>query len=300
MKSILLICSLISASAWASSYKLTDEDILGKYVLHKANKKSDVQWAEVKFNTDNKLVVITNRDDNQYELTGPDKNDLVFTGTDEANCDGDEPSCVYDAETKIWLSKVKGGPQLTIDISTDDAFDESGKSAETTEYLLDWDKDIPDAIPFYTNMKKNPKPVETLIAACKAAIKSELGKAISNAGEICSNPNSVKYRGDFDKAWKWFVNDWVGEHNAKDVKKYSDKKLQGLFDKQIEEINKIADKDLVKLSKADLVQQATKVQKYISENSDSVYVHLVSGNVSVFSINEKAKIIVNYTLDIHL
>jgi hypothetical protein len=36
--------------------------------------------AEVRFNPDNKLVVTTNRDDSEAELTGPKKDGLVFEG----------------------------------------------------------------------------------------------------------------------------------------------------------------------------------------------------------------------------
>lgn len=215
------LSSVVSApSAQASSYDLKDSSILGQYALTKANSASEVQTAELVYNNENKLVIRTERNESEYELSGPDSNDVIFDEEGEPNCGGEEERCLFDARTTIRLvgATVNGKtvPQLSITITVSDAWIEDGSTDETTTYVLNWSKSLPYAIPFYLYAEV-PADLKTLSANCKAkleTIKFDTETGYLNSNDICPYTTAFQYRDDFDVAFEYLKKDWVGSRSV--------------------------------------------------------------------------------------
>ncbi len=296
MKYSLLFLAFWALPSFASS-KLDNPDILGEYTLQPRNKNSDVQTAQIRINVDKKIVVTLNDDDNEFELTEPNAKGVIYDGDDEPNCDGDEENCYYNASTVIRL-KTKGRgskavPQLQVTIEKVNAFNESGDDDSTTTYVLNWSRELPDALPFFTNAK-TPASLSALLESCKTLVVPTVGQGgIGNFSDICTSTNTYDYRGGFSEAFKYMLRA-RGGGSKKETKKITPARLQskvfGAVDKMIDGLES---KDL-KVSKKQLKAEVKKIETYILENSELLYLYQYTDTAIVFSVNKNEKVITIY------
>jgi hypothetical protein len=222
MKFILLpVLMWASQSFAATNYKLDDPAILGEYALTPANKSAELQSVELIYNPSNELTL--NTIDNEYILTGPDKDGVIFEEDGEPNCDGDEGQCWYDVHTVARLGKVKNAageevPQIGLEITRADAFDDSGKSEETLVYVFTWSKTLPYATPYYLETA-TPADLAKINTDCMATLNRMTMdiNSFTNPIDICPNPATYKYRDSIDDAFAYYIKSWYGP-KSKDVK----------------------------------------------------------------------------------
>lgn len=299
MRILLSVLMTMSLSAFAKGTKeavdLKDPSILGKYEITKATGEETLDEAELRYNEDNKLTLYYNN--NEYELTGPDEKGIVYDGDDEPNCDGDEQSCMYDSHITIWLKTDARDdvPKIEVELTTDDAFDESGKSLATNNYKLRWTKKLANAIPYFTNAS-DPKELKALMEECAKIAGPEVGHALGNDKLICTINSTFKYRTPEKAAINALIKYYSG--NNKKVKKMSPAQLKAkVFAKNEAKIKELDRKEL-KGSLKDLLVQARKVQNLILKYSDLIYAEDRGPSAVVYSVNRAAKTVVVYQIDI--
>jgi len=291
MTKILLILTLWAGAAGATSFRLDDPKILGEYVLAKADKRSEVQTAQIRYDADNQLVIDFRDDDEGFPLSNPDKKGVILDYQDEPNCDGDEQACYYDAQISVTLGSTvnKKGveiPQLTIEITSVNAYDEKD-AGETTTYVLNWSREIPNAIAYYTNVP-NPAQLTNLVQACEKVVEPTIGYGgISNAGDICTRPATVKLRDPLNEAMTAYIEDQGG----RGVRVVSATELESLVFAPALEVIKKYDVNEIKVPQAALLAEAVKMQKYIVANSDAVYYHQYVYWAVLYIVNSKTKLV---------
>ena len=289
MRYILLALALSNSLAMAAGFKLNDPSILGEYRLSRANKKSELQVAQIRYNVDNKLVVMVDRLDQEFELSGPDKNGVIYEGEDDPNCgSGDEPSCMFDANTKIRLVSAKVGgewiPQLIVEVTEVDAYVD-GDAGTDYKWVLNWSRSIPDAIPYYISAEV-PKEFARIIESCKKELKDE---SSVNEMDVCSFTRAYTYRGSETRA----VNKYIKDNARKDrkMKQISEKTLTGkIFAGVNAWINGLDQRDL-KMKKSEILAQSKKIQNFIVENCDKIYFEQGYNDANLLCVNtEEARI----------
>ncbi|MGE3759387.1 MAG: hypothetical protein AB7H97_16610 [Pseudobdellovibrionaceae bacterium] len=276
---------------------LKDQAILGKYEINVPTDDESLDSAELRISEDKKLTLYYNN--NEYELTGPDKNGVVYSGDDEPNCDGDEPTCYYDVHTTVWLksARVKGKQtyQLQVEIERDDAFDETGKSMSTEYYTLNWSEELANAIPFFTRANA-PNELGELMENCNKAVEPTVGFGVSNSNDICTFNSTFKYRSPEKTAIRELIKFYSGRNSK--VQKITAAQLQALvFDKN-EEIIKNLDDKKIKVPVKDLLAEARKVQKIILKYSDWIYAKTKGPSAIVYSVNRASRTVVIYHIDV--
>lgn len=304
MKNYLLILSLLVAPfAFASDYKLDDPAILGEYKLAKANKGSEIQKVELIYSHDNELIVYADRNDSQYPLTDPNKDGVVFEGEDEPNCgSGDEPSCYYDARTTITLVKTtvhgKEIPQLVISITQADAYDDTGANDFTTIYTLNWSKKLPDAIPYYLNVK-DPRDWQSIQKKCLKTVEPTDGLGgISSVWDICGQSETVKYRETIEEAWPYYVKDNVSK-NEKLVKLSPSDVKKRIFGKMLAIIKKLDEREL-KVSKEQLREQVKLQEEYVLSKYSLFYHYQYVDTAYLIAIDKDGQLITSFRFDTKL
>ena len=299
MKALSLILCLWSVSTFAAEYKLDDPAILGEYVLIHPNKKSEIEKAYIRYNHDNQLVVNVDRNDGEYPLSEPDKgSDVVYSGEDEPNCDGDEPACYYDSKIEIELTSTVAKsrqhlPKLTLTITETNAFDDDD-AGTTTTYELVWSKEIPDAIPFYVTAEPLTA-LARLNRECERVVKPTQYDGIGQAKDICAYEGNYKYRDAFGPAMADFLRN---NSVRKDTKRTTPAALKKVFAQHITKIKNLKQKDL-KVPKKDLVAQAKKVHEYILDSYKTFYTrkHSYGGDITVYAVNFEEQMITEFTIN---
>ena len=290
---LILIFAVSGAFAFATDQKQSDPKLLGEYHLLTPNAKSEIQWAQVKYNNDNDLVVLVDRNEEEYLVSDPLAEGIIYSEDGEPNCDGGEDACYFDVHTTIKMVDVPSGkPRLSIELSVADAFDESGKSEEKTTYTLEWAKEIPDAIPFYTN-QKHPTALQNVLDACEAAVRPTVGfGGVSNTSLICTRPTSFAMRDPIDESFKYFLKDWDSKHKSKEI---SAKEMQKTVFADAESAIKKLNASELKVSQAELINQNREIQNYILLNSNKFYFHPYVRSTIVIAVNTESKHITRYT-----
>lgn len=294
MKTLFLVLLLATNTVWAkAAFQLNDEAILGQYTLVAQDANSEIQTAEIVYNNDNVLVVRTDRNDSEYELTGQDKSGVIVDFQDEPNCGGDEDFCGYDSQVTIKLlaANVNGEkvPQLSFEITVSNAWDEVGDEDETTTYVLNWSKTLPYQIPFYLNIETSAD-IKKISDDCQAAIPdlefdSETGYLSNN--DVCSRPYSVKYRDDVNEAMPYIIAGWGNPEKTKLVT------AQGLKKDYFGPAKALASKykNDPKVTSAQIIEQLQILESFVLK-ADRVYAYqYVDDNVTLFVVNEKTKIV---------
>ena len=295
--SLLFSLIFVASSAFAKDYKLTDPAILGEYKLENANRKSEIKKAELVYNEDQVLVVRVDRNDEEYELSGPDKNGVVFEGEDECNAgSGDEPNCYYDAETIIKLDSVtvRGEtiPQLTIQITVMDGYDEDYQ--KTTKYVLNWSRELNHAIPYYTNTK-NPRALHQIIETCNRELNDleyDDVTRYTNTNDICPFARSVKYR-DLNKALAALQKTDLGE----DMKEVTESEAKQLFQQAKNLAKKYKGKGGSSVTPKKIVEQINKVEEYVLA-ADQIYYYPFFDSAEFVIVNKDKKIITRFGIQI--
>lgn len=261
-------------STAATMPEATDPVLLGQYTLAKPDPKSDLKVASVIYNNANQLILNEDRLDTEYALTGPDKNGILYDGEDEPNCDGDESACYYDSRTLIKLAmiaKPDGSliPQITISITSTNAFAEDGKVDEsTTNYVLNWTNEIADAIPFYLNAKPSAA-VAALMIDCETVVKPTVGHGgVGNTREVCGAVSAYKFRSTFAEAFPYFLKSAKGT-KAITVDKFKEK----------------------------LQDQVDAIRDFIANNSDKLYYRQSTTTAYVYSVDLKTSTITEFRLE---
>lgn len=280
-------------TARKTGYDLTDEEILGLYTLETPNKKSQLQKAELIYNNDNVLVVTTDRNDSEYELSGPDKNGVIYEGEDEPNCDGDEPVCMFDSRTVITLRKgVVGGvetPQLAIEITESNAWDEYGKDDTTTIYILNWNKPLKHAIPYFVNIKV--PAAEKLAESCAEALghlEREDGADYTNSNDICPRPRSVQLRKSFDESLAAYMNyQTSGGRTKRDLKELTAAQMKrDVFNKVRAIARKYKPQKANSASQADVLDQIDKIEDFVAQG-DILYTYRFVRDAVIVVVDSK-------------
>jgi len=316
MKTLLTLICLLATPAFAkNAYKLDDPAIMGSYKLAKADKKSDLQSARIGINSEKKLTLTEDRDDNEFELTGPDKNGVIYSDdSGEANCDGDESSCSYDASTKITLLSTtdkKGNviPQIKIDIVVSyawqsdcgDGQDQPDCTDENYSYVLNWSNSNPDDVSPYTDIQNTR--LQKAADACRKALGQdfiEIAKANYFAWDFCAAPvASMSISTDFDTAFKSIEDVYVGG-NQKNPKEISVDDVKDLFAQSTKLAKAYKDdgKD-VKVTSADMQNQIQKIQAAVLEYDRFFAIPKMGDddlNVYVFAYDTKAKIVSKFQI----
>jgi|GEM_PF-2909212 len=244
MKSILTLLCLLTFPAFAKThFDLNDKAILGTYKLVKPDKKSDLKTARIKINSSRKLVITTDRTDDEYELTGPDEKGVIYSdNSGEPNCDGDESSCSYDAAVEIKLGSTKGDdgdiPQVKIEITVAYAWDKNcgehdGEKAckdDHFEYVLNWSGTNPDDVSYYKELKNTR--LQKLSKACDDVMGDlfvETPRVNYFGRDLCSAPvSSFHYRSSFEEAFPYVLQEWLGG-NQKQPEEVKASEVKALF-----------------------------------------------------------------------
>ena len=299
MKSIFLTCLLSASSfSFAATYKLNNPVILGEYQLKKADKKSEVQKAELRYNVQNQLVVILDRNEQEFEISGPDKNGVIFEGTDEPNCDGDEPACYFDAETKITLTstKVNGDevPQLVVEITVANAWKED-EAGEKTTYVLNWVKELPNAIPFYTEAK-NPRELDKVLTACKKVVEPTVGHGgVGNEADICGlGIETYHYRGSVGQTLSYFKKERIV--TKKRLIRLNEETLNTRVFAGAEAKIKALNPNELKVGRKALIAESRKLKNYILKTSDIIYYYQFSNTAVLVTFNTGEQTITEYMI----
>lgn len=301
MRILFFVLVAFSVSAFAKGKNelvdLKDPAILGKYQINVETKEETLNTAELRFSEDKKLTLYYNN--NEYELTGPDENGIVYDADDEPNCDGDEEVCMYDAHITIWLrnATVKGERtfQLQVELSTDDAFDETGKSMSTEIYKLNWSEKLANAIPYFTRAN-DPKELLALMESCNRVVEPTVGFGVPNSNKICTHNSTFKYRSPEKTAIKELIKFYSGK--ASKVKKVTPAQLKALiFEKNEENIKKL-NRNKIKVPIKDLLTEARKVQNLILKYSDWIYAEAEGPDAIVYSVNRESRTVVIYQIDV--
>lgn len=315
MKLFFLTAFLITSSAFAksASYKLDDPAILGEYKLVKNDKNSELLRAEIVFNTDNQLVVRTDRNDAEYELSPPDENNVVVQYEDEFNCGGEETTCSYDSLTEIKLLSAKNSqgktiPQLSIEITVTYAWaegcggvDEEGNDQEacedeTTTYVLNWSKELSYSIPFYTNIEhpQNLLEVETQCKQQLDGIEYDDATGYLGAYDVCGGlMKSFQFRDDFKTAFSYFLKDWLGG-NEKNPAKVDVQLVKDYFSKARELAAQYTGKGKSKITGAMIIEQIDALESVLSKYDTYYHIPPVGdfdNDAKFIGVDAKAKII---------
>lgn len=316
MKSLtiaLLLLTTWTLSAQAS-YSLQDPEILGEYALAQSNTSSEVQKAELIYNSDNQLVVKTDRDEVEYELSEPDKNGVIYSGEDEPNCDGGESVCSYDSLTVIRLQthqekSGKESPQLSIEITKSYAWsegcggtDDSGNDQpacddETSTYVLNWSKELAYSIPFYTNAE-HPPVIKKMSETCLAAMKGvdfDSETAYLGPYQICGGALvSFKYRDSLETAFPYFLKDWLGG-NEKPPVEVSDVIVADLFDQSINLASKYKGKGTSTITSSMIMEQIGRFKTQMLKQYDTFFnipaMDKFDNKAKIIAVNTKEKTI---------
>jgi len=299
MKTFLFLALSFSVAAHAAQ-SVKDYALLGEYKLVKTNAKSEIQTAKLVYNHDSQLVVMTDRsEDFEYQVSEANDKGVIVDFQDEPNCDGDEAHCYYDSQVLIKLGSAVAAngqsvPQLSIEVTSSDAWDESGKTFETNTYVLNYSKPLADAIPFYINFE-SPADLKDLSAECNAKLNEiayDDATSYLGAQEICPILSSatVMYRDSFEDAFAQIKVDYAGKKLAAQVKLLSAAQIKSeVFDKAKALAAKYkASKGTV--TAKDILEQLNKVQAYVS-SKDQVYAYSSLRGVSLFVVEKEAKLV---------
>ena len=278
---------------------IKDPALLGQYTLVKPNAKSELKTAKLVYNHDNVLVVMTDRNDSEYEISEPNEKGVIFDFQDEPNCDGDEPHCFYDSQVTVKLGSGKdvndnAVPQILIEITVSDAWDDSGVSYTKETYVLNWSKALADANPYYLNVKA-PADLAALSKKCKATLaKIAFDDKVSylNSNDICPYVSAFEYRASFKDAFTQIKTDWVGEKQVSKVKLLTPTQVKAeIFDKAKALAAKYKAKGPV-TSKM-IIEQINKIEAYVASKS-KVYAYQSLRGMSMFVVDEETKIITHF------
>lgn len=309
-RSVICLFATFGFSIATYAYDLKDLAILGEYTLVKPDSKADIQRAELIYNSDNELVLRTERGPDDYRLSNPDRDGVVFKGEDEANCDGGEYTCSYDSSTVIKLLSTKDAygntiPQISIKIITSYAWrtdcgglDDNGNDQPACEddeqtYVLNWNKRLEYSIPFYTNFD-NP-PLQKMNKSCMERLKDvsfyDISPRYLNAYDICGYLNSFKYRDNFDAAFPYVLKDWVGGNQDQPSEK-SAQEILAIFD-QAKSLAKTY-KANGKVTSQDLLEEIEKLKSYVLKANRFFVIPLdkYQDKIEFFAVNTNTKIIV--------
>lgn len=277
-------------AAIAAPVHFSDESILGQYTAETTTPATEIKAATLRFNADNQLVLTTDRYDQEYVLSNVGDSDVVFDEDGEPNCDGDEPSCYYDAHTQIRLGRdAKGIPQVVISITTMDAFDDTGTSQETNTTALKWANTIPDAHSFYLNVAV-PADLAKVMADCKAAVTPTIGfGGVNNWTTICTDlVSTVLFRDEIDVALPYL---WKASAGSEKVKELTKKEFRTVVLAGALKRLKALDQKKLKVERKFLVAQFMSVANYILNQSDRIFVFQFADTAFVYSVNTKTKMI---------
>lgn len=302
MKAIFFAALSFSVLAQAAP-SIKDASFLGQYNLVKADSKSELQSAKLVYNHSSTLVIQTDRNEDEYELSEPNKDGVIASVQGEPNCDGGEDVCTYDAEVVIKLlpgvnDKNETVPQLSIEITTDNAFDDSGNSQDTQTYILNWTNKLDDAIPYYVEVE-TPADIKAIAAQCSAALaKIQFDDKVSylNSNDVCPHPTSVVYRDSFDTAFKALKNEWVGEKQMSKIKLLTPAQVKSeIFNKAKALARKYTGKVGGTVTAKDIVAQIEKIEGYV-KSKDKVYAYPSVRGMAMFVVDSKAQTIVQFDI----
>lgn len=288
-------------SVHAADFELKDSRILGLYKLVKADKKSDIQKAELIYNADNKLVVITD-EDLEYELSGPKGSGVIYDGNDEPNCGGEEKKCWYDSHTEIKLIKaiVDGQeiPQLQIQITKSNAWDEQGTDDYTTTYVLNWDKTLDYAIPYYVN-DLSPTDLENIVESCKRELKNiefEDGAHYLGENDVCPYPHSVRLREPMNKALAYLFKDLSRGRKKPEIQKVTAEQLKkNVFNKARRLAERYKPARSGSATREDILAQIDKIEAYASRG-DEIYTYPFLRDTEMLVLDLKTKIVSRFNI----
>jgi len=295
MRLFLLSLVLLSASAHAANNDLKDSRILGLYELQPPNSKSDLQKAELIYNTDNALVVVVDRNDQEYELSAPNAQGVIFEGEDEPNCGGEETKCWYDSHTEIKLQMVNVGgqeiPQLKIKITQSNAWDDKGEDDTTITYVLNWTQPLDYAIPYYVNIA-NPPDLVRLASQCQAAMRDieyEDGAGYLIYNDICPHAYSVQLREPFAKSLDYYLKELLPRKANRGFKEVTAAQLRTqVFEGARALARKYQPNDQGSPSRADVLEQIAKIEQYATQ-SELVYVYVNGDDAMMVLVDPKRK-----------
>ncbi|MCB9073604.1 MAG: hypothetical protein H6623_08275 [Bdellovibrionaceae bacterium] len=302
---VIFIFAAATCSAQSKAWQIYDPAALGEYTLIKKNSKSDVQKAELIYNNDNQLVVRTDRFDQEYELSSGDKDGVVYTGEDEPNCDGGEDVCEYDLQTTIKLLSTtvdgKEMPQLSIEITIANAWDEDGKDNYTNTYILNWSKTLPYAIPFYLNALV-PEEAQALNQSCMENLKDiEYDfetTSYHSATDICPNPDYFTYRNDLDEAFPYLKNGWLGKKHASQVQEVSKEDVKKLVFDAAKNLAQQYQAKKASLTSATIISEIEKIESYALNAGDRYFIYPNYRSMGMFIANTKNKTIVRLMIQV--
>ncbi len=306
MKSFLVLASFILAasSSFATplynssflksarpSVRLGDAAILGQYELLKPTSKSGLNLAQVRINSENKLVVTTDLNDQEYELTGPDKNGVVYDGQDEPNCDGDEQRCLYDSRTIIKLTMENNAagdvvPHLEIQITETNAFDESGKDEANYTWKLAWLKALPDSVSLFFKTANDAK-TQAIYDHCEAVIAPSIGSGISSG--FCPTVYSYDLKATVAQSMKAIFH----EESAKNVKVISADQLQEQIELAVKLVDKV-ERSGQRVSVALLQGELRAYADYTLSNYDKIYFQQFADIAVIHASNSKTKTAIKF------
>lgn len=299
---LVLIASLLVLAAptvQASTYDLGNPAILGQYTLATPDSSADLQKAELIYNNDNQLVVVTERNEEEYLLTGPNAGDVVYSGEGEPNCDGDEPTCYYDVETTIKLTSTTNTagetiPQLAITITVSDAWIEDGSSDATTTYVLNWAKTLPYQIPYYVNVE-TPADLKALVTSCNAVLGKlsyDGATGYLNVNDVCPWVSAFQYREPQADAIENLLSGWVGSRQRASLRELNPAEVKTVvFDKARALASKYQAKDGI--APQDIVAQLDLVEAF-TQKADRVYYVTSGRHAELFLVRETTKSIVRF------
>lgn len=266
----LVILATFSINAFAMPVQ---HDFLGQYQLAKPDKASKIQKADFIYNNDNVLVVVTNRSEQEYEVNEAAEDGVIYEGSNEPNCDGDEPQCWYDSATSIRLKTINVDgrqlPQLTITITVSNAWDEVGKDDITTTYVLNWTKPLSHAIPFYVNTQ-TPAELDQLSKSCRSELKNlehERGAGYINVNDVCPYVWSAQLREPFDEALLNYLRSLQSGRNRRKVEKVSAEELSNKVFKPARALaNKYEPKKANSPSRAKILAQIDLIEEFAARS----------------------------------